>query len=63
MFITMGEDGLPRDAEGNVPEWAQKRNAYVNGYCDGKDWDRSNLSITQFLEIIKQPGWKEAGEQ
>ena len=35
----------------------QARHAFAQQYCREKSWDFDNLSITQILEIRKQPGW------
>lgn len=58
----VGPDGLPRDVDGKVPEFAQKRHDFVKKYCEKKGWDRANLSIDQIVEIRKQPEWIKASK-
>ena len=39
----------------------QLREVFVKNYCNSKNWDKSNLSFEQILEIRSHVEWKTPG--
>jgi hypothetical protein len=37
------------------------REAFVQEFCARKNWNRSELTVNQVMEIRSQPGWQEPG--